>query len=84
MTALEANKMSDFWVETGKINETIRAVQIDELYLGQYSPLSQSLWRAGAGFRYNLDLLVTQKSVKLVMDEYVNFSRCLTPFCSVA
>jgi hypothetical protein len=41
------------------------------------------LWRAGAGFRDNLDLLLTQKSVKLVVDEHVNFLRCLTPlfFC---
>jgi len=50
------NKISNFWVETGR-----------------YSPLSQNLWRAGAEFRDNLDLLLTQKSVKLVVDEYINF-----------
>jgi len=49
-------------------------------YIGRYSPLSQNLWRAGAGFRDNLNLLLTQKSVKLVVDEHVNFLRCLTPF----
>ncbi|KAM6493857.1 putative AAA-ATPase domain containing protein [Amanita muscaria] len=54
--ALEANKISNFWVETGR-----------------YSPLSQNLWRAGQGFRDNLDLLLTQKSVRLVVDEHVNF-----------
>ena len=51
---------------------------------GQYSPLSQSLRRAGPGFRDNLDLLLTQKSVQLVVDEHVNFSRCLTTLFSVA
>ncbi|KAF8326436.1 hypothetical protein F5887DRAFT_1084531 [Amanita rubescens] len=55
--ALESNKISNFWVETG-----------------WYTLLSQSLWRAGQGFRDNLDLLLTQKSVKLVVDEHVNFS----------
>jgi len=32
-------------------------------YIGRYSPLSHNLWRAGAGFRDNLDLLLTQKNV---------------------
>jgi hypothetical protein len=50
-------------------------------YIGRYSPLSQNIWRAGAGFRDNLDILLTQKSVKLVVDEHINFLRCLTtPF----
>jgi hypothetical protein len=77
------NKISNFWVETGKINETIRQSKLTN-YIGRYSPLSQNLWRAGAGFRDNLDLLLMQKSVKLVVDEHVNFLRCLTPFFSVA
>lgn len=54
--ALEANKISNFWVETGR-----------------YSPLSQNLWRAGPGFRDNLNLLLTQKSVQLVVDSPINF-----------
>ena len=76
------NKISNFWVETGKINETIRRSKLTN-YIGRYSPLSQNIWRAGAGFRDNLGLLPTQKSVKLVVDEHVNFLRCLTPlfFC---
>ncbi|KIM76603.1 hypothetical protein PILCRDRAFT_91525 [Piloderma croceum F 1598] len=56
VSALEVNKISNFWVETG-----------------QYSPLLENLWRTGAGFHDNLDLLLTQKSVKLVVDEHVNF-----------
>ena len=50
---------------------------------GRYSPLSQNLWRAGQGFRDNLDLLLTQKGVQLVVDEHINFLRYLTTlfFC---
>ena len=78
--ALESNKLLNFWVETGKINETIRKSQSTSC-TGRYNLLSQSLWRAGQGFRDNLNLLLTQKSVKLVMDEHVNYLRCLTiPF----
>jgi len=55
--ALEANRISDYWVETGR-----------------YAPLSQSLCRASPEFRKNFDLLVMQKSVKLAIDEHVNFS----------
>jgi hypothetical protein len=51
--------------------------------IGWYSLLLQNLWRAGAGFHDNLDLLLMQKSVKLVVDEHVNLLRCLTPFSSV-
>ncbi|KAF8809619.1 DUF1703-domain-containing protein [Phlegmacium glaucopus] len=54
--ALEAKRISNFWVETGR-----------------HSPLSQKLWQAGPEFRDNLDLLLTQKSVKLVMDDHINF-----------
>ena len=83
MKALGSNKVSDFWVETGKMNEIIRKSELTNC-TGRYSPVSQSLWRAGQGFRDNLDLLLTQKRVKLVMDEHVNYSRCLTTLFSVA
>ena len=66
--ALEVNKISNFRVETGKINETIGQYKLMNC-IGQYSPLSQYLWCAGPGFCANLDLLLTQKSVKLVMDD---------------
>ncbi|KIM72295.1 hypothetical protein PILCRDRAFT_93520 [Piloderma croceum F 1598] len=56
VSALEVNKISNFWVKTG-----------------WYSPLSENLWCTSAGFRDNLDLLLMQKSVKLVVDEHVNF-----------
>ena len=45
-------------------------------HAGRYSPLSQNIWRAGPGFRDNLDLLLTQKSVKLVVDDHIDFLRC--------
>ena len=50
----------------------------------RYSPLSENLWRAGPGFRDNLDLFSTQKSVELVMDEHINLLKFLTTFFSVA
>ena len=81
--ALESNKLSNFWVETGKINATIRKSELTNC-TGWYTLLSLSLWRAGQGFRDNLNLLLMQKSVKLVVDEHVDYSRCLTILFSVA
>jgi hypothetical protein len=54
--------------------------QIDELCIGRYAPLSRNLWRAGVGFRDNLNILLTQKSVTLVMDEHVDCLRYLSRF----
>jgi hypothetical protein len=73
--ALSEQIISNFWVDTGEIHATIRRSKPTN-HLGRYSPLSQNLWLAGPGFRDNLDLLLTQKSVKLVVDEHVNFLRC--------
>ena len=88
MRALEADKISNYWVETGsKINENNQEVRTElttRNSTGRYSPLSENLWRAGPGFRDNHDLLLTQKSVELVMDEHINFLKFLTTFSSVA
>ena len=67
--------ISNFWVEIGKINKMIRRCKLTN-FTGRYSPLSQNLWRASPEFRDNLDLLLTQKSVKLVMDDHINFLKC--------
>jgi hypothetical protein len=76
--------ISNFWVETGtRMDETIRKSKFMNC-TGRYSPLSQNLWRASPGFRDNLNLLLTQKSVELVVDEHINFLRCLTTLFSVA
>jgi hypothetical protein len=73
--ALSAQMISNFWVDTGEIHAAIRQSKLMN-HLGRYSPLSQNLWLAGPGFRDNLDLLLTQKSVKLVVDDHINFLRC--------
>ena len=41
-----------------------------------YSPLLQNIWCAGPGlgFRRNVDLPATQRSVELVMDDHINLS----------
>ena len=83
VSALEVNKISDFWAETGKTNKTRRRSKLMN-HVGQYSPLSQSLWRGSPKFRDKLDLLVTQKSVTLEIDEYVNYSKYLTLLLSIA
>lgn len=42
-------------------------------HLGRYTPLSQKLWRASEESRGQLDLLVTQQSAELVIDDDINF-----------
>jgi len=35
--------------------------------------MTQNLWRGSEEFRVNLDLLITQATVPLIVDEFTNF-----------
>ena len=49
------------------------------MYIGRYTPFTQTLWRASQEFHKDLDILLMQNSLKLMMDENLDFKRCLTP-----
>ena len=68
--------VSNFWVETGKIKANQGGGSKLMNFIGRHSPLSQNIWRASPGLRDNLDRLLTQKSVKLVVDDTINFLKC--------
>ena len=78
LNALEAGAPSNFWVDTGEINETIRRCKLIK-FIGRYAPLSSRLWHGSQEFRDNIYLLISQKSVELDIDDHITFSRCRCP-----
>jgi hypothetical protein len=80
--ALEQSSISDFWVATGT---ALWQITLSELMnaIGRNVPLTQNLWRASETFRRNFDLLITQESVALEVDEHTDFKTCCPlNFCS--
>jgi hypothetical protein len=80
--ALQYNRISDYWVDTGTV---LQQTTLSELMntTGRNAPVTKTLWRASEKFRIDFNLLITQQSVPLEVDELMNFKTCcLLNVCS--
>jgi hypothetical protein len=70
--ALACNNVFDYWVETGTVTCYSHQPTLT-MIKGRYSFLTQNLWRTSEAFRSQFNLLMTQATVELKIDEFVNF-----------
>jgi hypothetical protein len=73
--ALERNQIEDYWVDTGTAIGRITSLKLMN-NAGRNASITQRLWRASKKFRGDFDRLITQESIKLEVDEQINFKTC--------
>jgi hypothetical protein len=73
--ALQQNRISDYWVETGMAIECITWPKLMN-NAGRFSPIVQHLWRTSNKFRDDFNRLMTQECVTLEVDEKTDFKTC--------